>query len=526
MLPPGDARTDDVPADDDASARRPRVVILVDNDVRRDSRVQKQARSMAEHGWDVRVLGLAPRGETARWEIGGAQVRLLKVTTHRRPYEARSPRWRNPLAFGSQERERQQQLAADRRRADVTLRLARARNAALAKDRALHRAQPVSQLPRRALAKALGDLVGLRSRATESVRRKRRTQTAPLDRAATWFHVKVRGPKAWRQLDSHLWDFEAAYGPAIDKLRPDVIHANDFRMLGAGARAKMRGVMQGRKIALVWDAHEFLPGAKPWNDHPRWHVAQMAHEREFAAYADEVVTVSGELAELLVERHGLSRTPSVVLNCPTIATDDGSARPGVRELCGVGPETPILVYSGSPSRQRGLGTVIEALPALPGVHVALVVAVPESAPVVEVVERAQELGVADRLHLLPYVAPEHVVEYLSSADIGLIPIQHFPNHEIALITKFFEYSHARLPIVVSDVRAMSSQVMATGQGEVFVADDVADFTRATRAVLADPARYRSAYDDRVPLSDWTWERQAEILDEVYRTGLRSLNGPS
>ena len=60
--------------------------------------------------------------------------------------------------------------------------------------------------------------------------------------------------------------------------------------------------------------------------------------------------------------------------------------------------------------------------------------------------------------LLLGVLPTPGVAYLTDAlgaDLGVIPIHHWPNHEIALITKFFEYSHARLPIVVSDVRTMA-----------------------------------------------------------------------
>jgi glycosyltransferase involved in cell wall biosynthesis len=110
-----------------------------------------------------------------------------------------------------------------------------------------------------------------------------------------------------------------------------------------------------------------------------------------------------------------------------------------------------------------------------------------------------------------------VVDYLSAADIGLIPIHHWPNHEIALITKFFEYSLARLPIVVSDVKTMAETVRSTGQGEVFRAQDVDDFARAVRAVLADPKRYRAVYDaPDSPLPGWTWEAQAAKLDAIYR----------
>jgi glycosyltransferase involved in cell wall biosynthesis len=124
--------------------------------------------------------------------------------------------------------------------------------------------------------------------------------------------------------------------------------------------------------------------------------------------------------------------------------------------------------------------------------------------------------VLDRVHLLSYVPHWEVVPLLSGASVGVIPIHHWPNHEIALITKFFEYSHARLPLVVSDVRTMAGTVRATGQGEVFKAEDITDYTRAVQAVLDDPERYRSAYDKPGLLDGWTWTAQAEVLTSVYR----------
>jgi glycosyltransferase involved in cell wall biosynthesis len=160
--------------------------------------------------------------------------------------------------------------------------------------------------------------------------------------------------------------------------------------------------------------------------------------------------------------------------------------------------------------QRGLDTVIEALPALDGVHLAIVAGDP-GAPYV------QRLAATDRVHVVPYVPVSQVPAFLRPADVGVIPLHHWPNHEIALITKFFEYSHARLPIVVSDVRTMAETVRATGQGEVFTARDAADFARAVRAVLADPQRYRAVYDaPDSPLPGWTWEAQAARLDAIYK----------
>jgi hypothetical protein len=63
---------------------------------------------------------------------------------------------------------------------------------------------------------------------------------------------------------------------------------------------------------------------------------------------------------------------------------------------------------------------------------------------------------------------------------------------------------------------MAATVRSTGQGEVFRAEDLADYVRAVALVLDDPQRYRAAYDKPGLLDGWTWRAQAEVLDGVYR----------
>ncbi|WP_091349005.1 glycosyltransferase family 4 protein [Micromonospora rhizosphaerae] len=504
--------------------------MLVDNKVEGDSRVQKIARSAAEAGWDVTLLGRSPHEAESRWQLGAAEVRLLPMPNplDRRRHEFRRSWLRWPLAYrpGGIAEHRAQWVRAWQ--ADLTVRAALLEQRARAGDLDPARVRRVRRglRLRSAAARLLGRWVWLRTKMMNRVRSGRKFRN-PWDRAYTLFWQAVRGDRAWRRLEPGLWDYELAYGPEIDRLRPDLIHAHDFRMLGVGARAKIRAAAQGRRVALVWDAHEFLPGIKPWRDHARWLPAHRAHEREYAPYADAVVTVSADLAELLRREHRLPEPPAVLLNAPAVEhrPADDAAPPDIRAECGIGADVPLLVYGGAAAPQRGLDTLVDALPRLPGVHVALVVN-PALRYVEQLAARAAALGAADRLHVLPYVPHWQVVPFLAGADVGVIPIHRWPNHEIALITKFFEYSHARLPLVVSDVRTMAATVRATGQGEVFRAGDVDDFVRAVTAVLADPARHRAAYDRPGLLAGWTWQAQAQVLERVYRRLLPDAGQPA
>jgi glycogen synthase len=87
--------------------------------------------------------------------------------------------------------------------------------------------------------------------------------------------------------------------------------------------------------------------------------------------------------------------------------------------------------------------------------------------------------------------------------------------------------HARLPLVVSDVRAMADFVTELGIGEVYVADDPESLAAAAGKVLADRERYAKALDDPELLQRYSWEQQEATLRTVYGRLLgRDLDPPS
>ncbi|WP_196278979.1 glycosyltransferase family 4 protein [Catellatospora vulcania] len=492
--------------------RPARIVMLVDNGVNGDSRVQKTARSAAEAGWEVILIGRSPTGHPERWQLGDAEVRLVVMHSPmaKRRHEFRRHWLITPFAYPPTG------VAAQR------LQSVKAWKQDLKMKRALRKLKGkgpgLSVQVQGALAGLYGKWVSFRYWQLNIGQRYRGSLRSPWDQAYTWFQHKVRGHGAWRKLEPQLWDFELAYADTVDALKPDVIYANDFRMLGVGARAKVRAAVAGHKIKLIWDVHEYLPGVKPRANNRRWMGANRAHEHEYAPYADAVITVSAKLGELLKRDHHLPELPSVVLNTPSAADAAAKNAPGapdIRSACGLGPDTPLVVYSGAAAAHRGMGVMVEALPRLAGVHTAFVVNDPTGPYLTSLKKRAAELGVADRLHVLPYVSHSEVVGFLSTATVGVIPIHHYLNHEIQLITKFFEYSHAGLPIISSDCEVMANTTLANKQGEVFKVEDVADYTRAVQAIVADPERYRAAYE-AMDLDVWTWEAQAKVQDAIYR----------
>jgi glycosyltransferase involved in cell wall biosynthesis len=216
------------------------------------------------------------------------------------------------------------------------------------------------------------------------------------------------------------------------------------------------------------------------------------------------------MSDLLIPHLEITKRPEIVANDPLFEGQTIATR-NLRADIGVGTDVPLMVYSGAVAPQRGVQTAAAALADLPGVHL-VVIANPKNQTVIDL--QAKYAKFADRFHIVPYVPNEELVSYLSTATIGLIPLLHKQNHEISLITKFGEYMQARLPMIVSDVRTMAAEVRRLGNGEVFIAENVADFVRAAKLVLDNPSKYTSVYTDEI-LQERSWERQAENLVRIY-----------
>jgi hypothetical protein len=120
-----------------------------------------------------------------------------------------------------------------------------------------------------------------------------------------------------------------------------------------------------------------------------------------------------------------------------------------------------------------------------------------------------------RVHVTSYVPVGDVTAFLATADAGLIPRSAGEHLDVSLPTKFREYLHAGLPLIVSDNKTMAREVRERGVGEVFEAGNVDDYVRAITAVLADPGHYRAAITDEY-LAAQSWESQIPVLLSAYQ----------
>lgn len=487
------------------------IVMLVANGVTGDSRVQKSAASAAAAGYRVTVVGLSKTASRTVEQVG--DVTIVRV----------------PVLFGSyMAAKRKAALAAKGKVAPgkpvpegrITTAARRAKK--LVKPSMKARRSRVTQIQSRlSELKIAGGgwarVTHLRARVvvSEALLKLERLGVRGADEALRWAERRATPAASDEPTEEHLFraklnDFEEAYLTELATMSFDLVHAHDFTMVECAGRAV--GEAAGRP-PFVYDAHEWVRGLSHLPLGTQMVGAAVEAEHIVAAHA--VITVSPVLAERLREENDLAELPEVVLNAPVAAAFDPDSTLSVREQAGLAANVPLAVYGGAVKASRGVTTIIRALPLVPDLHLAVVANAPTAAGVKEVLDEAVVAGVRQRVHVVPYVEPDQVSSYLRTADVGVHPLLRSGNAELALPNKIFEYMHAGLPMVVSDMPSMAKMVREYGWGEVFPAEDHDALAVALRQVLAAPRAYDAGLQDANVREQFSWERQAQTLVGVY-----------
>lgn len=493
----------------------PRVCMIVANDVTNDTRVKKTALSVARRGFEVTIVAVARNGVRSETNMG--PVRIVRVPVeftirderarHAKPTAAAptAPSKRKLRRDARERRIMKAELTAERHDLEARIGAFKQRDAGASPDRSLAERLRRRQAWRRLLAER------------DDFRRREarfRAERDAVDPTVDQTHIlESYRDLDWRELVPEVLDFERAYDKVMRQVDPDIVHAHDFPMVGIAVRYAQRARAAGRTVRTVYDAHEYTAGvALP---DPRRTVGYLHLEREHIKGADAVTTVSSQIAVRLQQDHGLPTLPAVVLNVPLQRELPDSSVGDVRQLTGVAPATPLVVYSGNIAPERRLDLLVRAVGALDTVHLVIVSDAPS--PRLDPYRKiAEDGGFASRVHVVPYAPPDRVAEYLSTASLGVHPLSddHL-NHHLALPNKLFEYLHAGLPLVVSSNPTMAEFVTSHGLGEVFRAGDADDLAEKISKVLEVPDSYREAASDPALIARYSWQGQEPVLHQVY-----------
>jgi glycosyltransferase involved in cell wall biosynthesis len=285
-------------------------------------------------------------------------------------------------------------------------------------------------------------------------------------------------------------------------VRASIVTIHSLSLLPLGVLSKW--VLGAR---LVYDCHELetetfgLSGM-------RQSLARFV-ERRLIGQADLVLVVSPGISDWYIRTYGID-TVYTVMNCPPKRMAACTGR--LRETLGIPAERKIVIYQGGIIPGRGIEDLLAAFAAHDdGVHALVLMGYGELTAQAEAFAAAHA-----NIFVQQAVAPEVVLEYTASADVGVSYIDNPSlNDRYCLPNKLFEYIMAGLPVLVNDAPDMKRVVEEHGIGVVLtelsptsVASALAELAQRSRAdletSLANTAR------------EYCWENQATILLDAHR----------
>jgi len=314
----------------------------------------------------------------------------------------------------------------------------------------------------------------------------------------------------WWRVEKSAWGHAAVAAAP----RADVHHAHDLEALPAARAAARRD-----RTRYVYDSHEIALAWGPIAAQPAWLRWAMGRwERRLTRGAFALVTVNGLIAAHL-RRRLRPRRVVVVHNCPPAWTPPSPPADRLRAALALPAGTPIVLCHGGFMRGRGLEETAAAMlaPGLEAAHLVFLGYWPDFlAPILATP------GLAGRVHVLPAVPPDDVTAWVAGADVDVMAIRADTlNQRLSTPNKLFESLAAGVPVVSTDLPARRAILVDDPDGPLgALCPSVAPaaIAAAIRTIL-DPgpaeradlrARCLRAAHDR-----WNWETEGGRLVALY-----------
>ncbi len=350
-------------------------------------------------------------------------------------------------------------------------------------------------------------------RATTSLRRRARGGAAAMARNGRLggggefaLYLGFRGWEWWR----HCWRPRGCIPTA------ELYYLHSFEFHRAVAQIAAR---TGARI--IYDAHDFYRDIDPPErqaafDRNRLRPFLDALEGRLVAAADATVTVSDGIAALMQRTFG--RRPTVLRNCHDERLDQ-AVEPDLRTSLSLAPADRLCVVVGNRKPGMAVDTVVDALAMLPArFRLAFVGRGYEADS-----ERLRRHPAVSRVHFGRHVAPNQVVPFIRTADLGLVIYEPYSaNYRYALPNGFFQVIAAGLPLVRG---ALPEIEAAIGRHPVGACLDRLDPPSLAAAILRyaeDTARLRTAVAALARELRWETEslRLNRLVDEVTHRPVR------
>ena len=324
--------------------------------------------------------------------------------------------------------------------------------------------------------------------------------------------VKIFGIKRYKSRFFRFGSMRSLYSQAL-KIKPQILHCHEPDSLFVSYLLKRKI----KRIRVIYDCHEFHPDTFtqyfPYLFRLFFKSFLARIENSIVSKIDGVITVN----KLLVDR--FQKYNNRVLFLPNYPRIDLFKSSSCRRVV-MSSDQVKLIYAGALSVDRGMLLMLDVIKRLDSnINAKLVIMGKFASSDTE--KLFNETLKTNSLHNkvtykgdLPY---EETVQNLLDADIGLFLVCDKERYFWGEPVKYFEYSAAGLPVIITDLPAKRKLIKKNKNGLLVSPYSVDEAIRAIKHLINNPhdARRMSENGKNNIFREYSWESKEQELIDFY-----------
>ena len=249
------------------------------------------------------------------------------------------------------------------------------------------------------------------------------------------------------------------------------------------------------RTPLIYDSHEFFTEVPELQARPFVKSIWEKIEARVFPQLKYVITANEKLADIYSKKYDVPVT--AIRNVPEVTKADNRYEKSEK----------VLIYQGALNVGRGIELMIDCMEFLPETRLYIV---GDGDLSEDLKKKVSSLNIRNRIIFKGRLIPQELKKLTPAASLGFSLEEDMGlNYRYALPNKIFDYIHAGIPVVVSDLPVMSKLVSEHGVGEILEDRNPRALATLVREVLMKKESY--AQNLRVAAEIFNWNEEKKVF---------------
>ena len=278
--------------------------------------------------------------------------------------------------------------------------------------------------------------------------------------------------------------------------KKDILLANDLDTLLANFLVSR---IQNKK--LVYDSHELFTEVPELINRPTKQKIWLKLEQYILPKLKNTYTVCQSIADYYNQKYGTNF--KVIRNIP-VKKNTLKIKKNTKQK--------IIIYQGAINIGRGLEVMIEVMKHLENIKFIIV----GTGDIYKQLQKKVTIeNVTDKITFLGKITPKELQKITPTADLGISLEEDLGlNYRYALPNKLFDYLHANIPVLVSDLPEMKRLVLAYKIGEIATSREPKKLAEQIQKILhTGKEKYKNSIQKAQ--KELQWQHEEKILLSVF-----------